>query len=201
MESDWPEIRKHFQQGNQVAFAHVYNRFIDVLFRYGSKICANEHLVLDAIQEVFIDLYLRREKIASDPAHVKYYLLLALKRNIFKKIHYNRKHSTNKISDKIYFDSKYTADTVLLEKEDLMDNQRKISHLLKDLSSKEKEALYLKFNESLDYPEIAQIMNITVESVRKQVYRAIKKIRKIIDIQGIVFFFTFFSKKQSNICP
>ncbi len=201
MDSEWTKIWRSFQQGNQVAFAHIYNRYIDILYRYGAKVCSDKSLVLDAIQEVFIDLYVRREKISADPDHLKYYLMLALKRNLLKKIQFNRKHSTNKISDKIYFDSKYTADTVFLENEDLMHNQRKITELMKGLSSKEKEAIYLKFNESLDYPEIAQIMNITVESVRKQVYRAIKKLRKIVDIQGIIFFFTYFRKINKKPCP
>jgi RNA polymerase sigma factor (sigma-70 family) len=53
--------------------------------------------------------------------------------------------------------------------------------MLNQLSVKQKEALYLRFNESMEYPEIAKVMNISVESVRKQVYRAIKTIREIFE--------------------
>jgi len=56
--------------------------------------------------------------------------------------------------------------------------------------------LYLRFNESLEYPEIAAILEITVESVRKQVHRALKTVREIIGKEPHVFMFALFSKSR-----
>jgi RNA polymerase sigma factor (sigma-70 family) len=60
--------------------------------------------------------------------------------------------------------------------------------VLKNLPAKQKEALYLRYNESMEYPEIAQVLNISVESVRKQVYRALNSIRKKFGKGGLVLF-------------
>jgi RNA polymerase sigma factor (sigma-70 family) len=63
------------------------------------------------------------------------------------------------------------------------------------LPAKQKEAVYLRFNESLEYNEIAAILEITVESVRKQVHRALKTVREIIGKEADMFLFALFEKK------
>ena len=51
-----------------------------------TKLSMNKELVKDAIQEVFLDLYLKREKNKTNPENLKYYLILSLKRNLIKKL-------------------------------------------------------------------------------------------------------------------
>jgi RNA polymerase sigma factor (sigma-70 family) len=63
--------------------------------------------------------------------------------------------------------------------------------MLNKLPAKQKETLYLRFNESLDYPEIAQMLNISIESVRKQVYRALKSIRESFSNEPFIFLLVF----------
>ncbi|MGC9355842.1 MAG: sigma factor-like helix-turn-helix DNA-binding protein [Mariniphaga sp.] len=48
--------------------------------------------------------------------------------------------------------------------------------------------MYLRFNESLDYEQVARLLDISVESARKQVYRALKTMREEISVSTFVFF-------------
>ena len=67
---------------------------------------------------------------------------------------------------------------------------------LLQLPAKQKEAIYLRFNQSLEYEEVAEILHISVESVRKQVYRAVKTLREILGNESSVILISFFSKKS-----
>ena len=84
-------IWESFLKGDKEAFAHLYNLHVEMLYRYGTKLCCDEGLVKDAIQEVFLDLYLKRGKNKTVPDNLHFYLLLALKRNLIKKLKINRK--------------------------------------------------------------------------------------------------------------
>ncbi|BBE20184.1 RNA polymerase ECF-type sigma factor [Aquipluma nitroreducens] len=78
----WRVTWLQFMDGDKEAFAFFYNQYIDRLYQYGIKLCNDEDTIKDAIQEVFLDLYLKRASNPTTPNNLKYYLLLALKRNL-----------------------------------------------------------------------------------------------------------------------
>lgn len=172
-------IWKSFLAGDKEAFAGIYNMNLDILYRYGTKLCADEDMVKDAIQEVFLDLYLKRGKNKSNPEYLKYYLILALKRILMKKVKQNRKIVDDNRVDTLCFEPDYSIEQSIIDHEEAAEITRRVGAALTKLPSKQKEALYLRFNESMDYAEIAQILEISVESVRKQVYRALKTVREM----------------------
>lgn len=175
---DIKQAWKSFKSGDKEAFAFLYNQHVDILFRYGTKLTANEELVKDSIQEIFLDLYLKREKNKTNPENLKYYLILALKRSLIKKLKRNRKLVNEEIEDTINFEPEYSIERTIIEREENAELSGKVKNALKQLPAKQKEALYLRFNESMEYKDIATLLNISTESVRKQVYRAIKSIRE-----------------------
>lgn len=186
-------IWKRFKAGDQEAFAILYNRYIDNLFSYGSKLCKDTNAVKDSLQELFIELYLNREKITIHPENLKFYLLLALKRNLIKKLQTDRKFSNE--FHQIAFEPEYSIEFKIIEAEKNDEISRKVSNALSQLPAKQKEAIYLRFNEGLEYNDIAGLLEITVESVRKQVHRALKTVREIIKDEPLVILFLLNQKK------
>ncbi len=170
---------KSFQLGDMEAFATIYNQHLNTLYRYGTKLCTDEEIVKDAIQEVFLDLYLKREKNKTNPENLKYYLILSLKRNLIKKLKKDRKSGESNSGYELTFEPGYNIEQTMIENEEESEKRRRIEFMISELPLKQKEALYLRFNESMEYPEIAKVMKISVESVRKQVYRAIKTVREV----------------------
>lgn len=186
-ENDSSIVWKSFLAGNKEAFAHLYNLHVEALYRYGTKLCTDDSLVKDAIQEVFLDLYLKRAKNKTNPENLRYYLILALKRNLIKKLKSNRRLVEEEVCE-LNFEPEYSIEKAIIEHEEEAELNLKVKEVLKNLPAKQKEALYLRYNESMEYPEIAQLLNISVESVRKQVYRALSAIRKQFGKQGLVLF-------------
>lgn len=169
-----------FKAGNKESFAFFYNEHIDALFSYSQKLCKDEEITKDAIQEVFIDLFLKREKINTTPEKLRYYLLLSTRRNLVKKLqNYRRFDRGNPTEDKISdMDLGIEYKIIIREKDDEI--RKNIADALSRLPGKQKEAIFLRFNEAMDYSEIAEILGITIESVRKQVYRALKAVRDLL---------------------
>ncbi len=170
-------IWESFLTGDQEAFAYLYNINVEMLYRYGTKLSKDESLVKDAIQEVFLDLYLKRKTNKTKPENLPFYLLLAMKRNLIKKLKLNRKLADESECE-LQFEPEYSIEKVIIDDEEEAELNHRIIDVLTKLPSRQREALYLRFNRSMEYCEIAQVLNISIESVRKQVYRALTSIRK-----------------------
>lgn len=191
---DIKQAWKSFISGDKEAFAFLYNQHVDILFRYGTKLTPNEELVKDSIQEIFLDLYLKRAKNKTNPENLKYYLILALKRSLIKKLKRNRKLVNEVTEGTITFEPEYSIERTIIEREEDAELSAKVKNVLKQLPAKQKEALYLRFNESMEYNDIATLLNISTESVRKQVYRALKSIRESYGKDAFLFWL-FLSRK------
>ena len=184
----------HFRSGDKEAFAWFYNDHVDALYHYGTKISSDEDLVKDAIQEVFLDLFLKRQNNNTNPENLRFYLLLALKRNIIRKLKKSRKLVLLNTSEECTYEADYCIEDVLIVNEEEKEANQKINDIINQLPSKQKETLYLRFNESLEYKEIAKLMDVSIESARKQVYRALKSIRESYGKNTFLFFSILLSR-------
>ena len=191
----WLVIWTRFKAGDQEAFAVLYNHHVNALYNYGIKLCKDKDIVKDALQDLFLELFLNRDKLRISPEHLKFYLLLALKRNLIKKLKSGRK-VRHEFNESVDFEPQYSIEFQIMEQEKDEEINRKVSDAIRQLPPKQKEAIYLRYNESLEYEEIATILEITVESVRKQVHRALKTVREIISNQTVTVLFTFLLKKS-----
>ncbi|WP_025663173.1 RNA polymerase sigma factor [Aquimarina megaterium] len=191
LEKKWTQ----FKEGDKDAFQFIYELCVEDMYAYGMKLNPNQDRVKDCIQEVFIDFYEKRSKLAT-PENVKFYVLKALKNKLLKKVKKEKKNVY--LSD--FYQNTFTPEYSVEDKNvnlEISENKRNlILSALQTLSPKQKEILYLRFTLDLSYPEISEMVKIDSNSVRKQVYRAIKKLResKIFeDYQNIILWCTFYS--------
>lgn len=184
-----------FLSGNDKAFAGLYHAFVHDLLSYGKKLCGDTNLVNDALQEIFLDLYLKRNK--TQISSPKAYLFTALKNTILKKQIQNRKFSSKEIdfSTMSEFNIEYSFQDQIINAEISKEKSALLQQAIVTLSPGQKEIIYLKFEQELEYSEIAQLMNITIESARKQLYRALVSLREVIDNELFLTLFYFFRKK------
>ena len=106
---DWQMIWTHFKSIDQEAFVPLYNLQVDYLYNYGTMICKDVKFLKDAILELFIEPFLKREKLKTSPENLKFYLILALKRCLIKKIQTERKLSRG-INETLDFKPEYSID-------------------------------------------------------------------------------------------
>ena len=102
--------------------------------------------------------------------------------------------SSQRLLESVDFEPEYNIEFQIIKQEKEAEINRKIVKTLKQLPSKQREAIYLRFNESLEYSEIAMLLDINIESVRKQVYRGIMTIREILRNEPFVNLFFLLKK-------
>lgn len=190
-----------FRQGNVNAFEIIYERNINILANYGNRMCQDEELVKDAVQDVFVDLWRNKSNLGPTDS-IKFYLLKAFRRNLVKKIVRCKKYDSH---DSIYqtyqgaFDLAHDDSIIAAEIE-----KTKLSELnkqLNNLAPRQKEALFLRFFTGLNYTEISKTMGINQQSAYNMVFRALKLLRDRISmtisslllflISTLNYFFTF----------
>lgn len=173
---------KRFLEGDTNAFPLIYKQNLPRLLSYGYKLCREKELVHDAVQEVFTDLFQKRGKPHTPVHDVKGYLFVSLKHSVMKKVAFSRRFETspeeNPESD--CFNCIYATDPTV-EAEGIPEEKRfRLQKAVEELTCREKEVIFLRFEEGLEYSQIAAIMGISIESCRKMVYRAVLALRKIL---------------------
>jgi len=171
------------KDGDIVALGDLYELFIDDLFTYGIQFSRDKHYVMDCIHDLFLDLYKYKKNLASTN-NVKYYLLRSLKNKILK----IQKGKYIPLSDSAFLkksdNQNYSIsfEEEIIKEEFLDEKKLKLSVAIGFLSKNQKQGLFLRFTENRDYGEIAQIMNVSVQSSRTTIYRAIRTLRKHLTI-------------------
>lgn len=175
-----------FRSGNDQAFEKIYTIFVDILYRYGQKFTKDDQLVKDCIQELFIEIYHRRNHLGQTN-NIKLYLLKSLKRSILKSLRTNIEFSS--IDDAgIPFLIAYSDNDNNLEEEQNTLKTTAIEKALAELTPRQKEAIYLRYYIGLPYEEIGEILDLNYQSVRNLVFRAVEKLRIVLSNSNLILF-------------
>lgn len=167
-----------FIEGDDKAYAELYNLYIDDLFAFGMHFTPDRESVKDCIQEVFIYLYKNRSK-QRKISNIKCYLFSALKNELFdlfkKSIEYYQIETIEPV-----FSTEYSVEELFVEAETDRSNKAKVKELLQILSPKQNEIIYYRYVEEMSYDEIGALMHMNNQSVRNLVHRSILKVRELL---------------------
>lgn len=182
------------QNGDEEAFSFFYRFFINDMYAYGRSLGIEDDCVMDAIQDVFLKIFFNKPRFKS-VAHFKFFLLKSLKNKLYDFFKYKPFSNTTDIQDDVFnFSIKTTILDEIIEDENRAIVQQKVEKLLNSLSSLQKEAVYLRYIQELEYVQISEIMAKNEASVRKLVSQAINKIRKEnTTLPSIIFITLLFS--------
>ncbi len=165
-----------FRKGNKEAFNQIYYNHIRALYNYGAKFTGNTTLVEDCIQELFTDLWIKRNKLATTN-HIKPYLYKSLKRRLLRQLGKEKKN--HELTDYPDFSISYSPEDEMIRKHNAEVNSNKLNSMLQTLTAKQKEAIFLKYYELLSHQEIAEILQVEVKSVYKLLARALDRLKNL----------------------
>lgn len=189
---------KDFTEGGEDSFYKLYDNYADILFRFGMHFSNDQDFIKDCIHDLFLDLYKYREKLSMTDS-IRFYLLRSLRRKIHqekvKTIHliYTSNIIPSEDNDELTFEDS------IISTETEMENLEILRKAMKKLSPGQREGLSLKFEHNLTYSEIAKILNMSVESARTAIYRALKLLRQSmkqdnISVELLFFYFLPFDR-------
>jgi len=162
-------------EGDTDAFHRIHRELFQGLFNYSLKVLQDSELAGDAVQELFIKIWMKRSSIGRI-RKVKPYFFTALRRQILNKLRNLRLHDMN-IGSMPQPDIDFSPEEIVIRKEEYGSLQGRIVELLNELPQRQKEVIYLHYFEDMDYTQIAEVMGIRYQSVLNLTQKALQKLR------------------------
>lgn len=179
--SSSPELNllRRLQHNDEQALALLMERYYAELYNYAASFNRDSTLVKDCIQEVFISLWQRRES-AGAILSPKYYLLRAVKNRILKSAHRNARVTDTLVLEKEYdFFCEFSIEKMIIEKQLSEEKAIRLKKVISQLSRRQQEIIYLKYYQHLDHGQIAELMNISTQSVYNLLHETIQKLKTV----------------------
>jgi RNA polymerase sigma factor (sigma-70 family) len=181
--TDW---LRRLQLNDEQALTAIMHHFYADLYNYGARFTADGGLVRDCIQEVFISLWQRRENVTAILSP-KYYLLRAVKNKVLKSLHKNKTRADGMYmhGDEYDFFLEFSVEKFIIEKQVSDEKAAALRRTLERLSKRQQEVIYLKFYQHLDHAQIAELMNISRQSVYNLIHESILKLRSLWKVEFV----------------
>ena len=159
------------KKGNALAFDELFNRYWALLFKSADKLLLDEDAAKDVVQEIFVDLWKRRETLQV--SNLKAYLLQAVKYQIVEQLRkgkFTERHEERLIS--LHF-SNATEEMVMAN-----ELYESLERSLQGLPDRCYEIFLMSRFENLSNREIANRLNISIRTVETQISNALRYLRR-----------------------
>ena len=164
---------KALKEGNQLAFSIVYKTYAAQTFSLAFKYLLNKELAEDAVQNLFLKLWLKKEEI-DETKPINRYLFTMLKNDLL---------NTLRDSKKIIYLLEDCLPMVL-ELEDNSQNENLkqeqmniIQQALEQLSPQRRKVFEMKVSGKYSNQEIADKLNLSINTIKFQYSQSLKQIR------------------------
>lgn len=173
---------RNFKGGHFASLGILFEIYYSELFYYGIKIVALPDLVKDTIQDLFTDVWERRNKMTAIE-NFKAYLIISLRRELFRRVIRIRKESSADLFPSSQFS--FSPEDFLISDEENREHSELLSKSMDGLTERQREVILLRFFHGLEFPEISLVLEMNVQSVRNLLFRSLDKIRKDMSDQGV----------------
>ncbi len=159
--------------GDEKGFSEIYDRYWALLYHHAYKLLRDEALAQDIVQEVFVTLWDKKDDLDLRSS-VNAYLYAAVRNKVLNVIQ-KEKHQKRYLASIVHFvkSSEAITDHVLREKM----LQEKIEKEVAHLPAKMRHVFEMSRIHHLSYKEIAQELQLSDKTVKKQVSNAIRILR------------------------
>ncbi|MEC5147032.1 sigma-70 family RNA polymerase sigma factor [Chitinophaga sp. 212800010-3] len=164
------------KEGNSAAFTAFYNKFHRCLLTLAMEMLKDEELAKDLLQEFFLDFWQRKLFMKIDAHYqnrdsgtvIRSYLFVAVRNRCLNKIAREKKF-VNTIPDEPFLP------------EDLLESKEiyvQVDNALQEkVPPKSSAAFRFRHYDQMSHKEIAQEMNISIQTVKNQIGTAVKILR------------------------
>ncbi|MFB6457161.1 RNA polymerase sigma factor [Chitinophaga sp. Hz27] len=179
--TDDNELWKAIVGGDDNSFQQVYHTHFTMLYEYGMRFSAEEELIKECIQQLFVKIWTNRSNL-GEVNRIKPYLLFSLRTIIYNKFRDEKRRRISELAESYDFELEFSPEAAYIQREV---NDHKLTALkvaMEQLTPRQKEIIYLRYFQELDYKEIASIMDVSVKGAYKLAARSLEALREILDI-------------------
>ena len=170
------------REGDQKAIEDLYRYNYQVLYSYAFKMCRDKELSKDCIQELFVGLWEKRE-LLSKVSKVRPYLLQSIWHLLIKKLKKNNKNLTLDENAHYNIDVVFSTESILIDNQTKTEKASKLKDALADLSTRQKQIIFMQYYEGLTIDEIEQITELKYQSIKNLTHRAMVTLREFFNVK------------------
>ena len=159
--------------GDEKAFTQIYERYFGVLYLHAYKILQNEDEVKDILQDLFSTIWIRREQLNIN-CGLSAYLYKSVRNKIFDTLSHKKVVSRFADSLTAFAEEGYMNTDHLVRERELA---ALIEKGIVSLPEKMRHVFELSRKGNYSHREIAQQLNLSVQTVRTQVKNALRLLR------------------------
>lgn len=184
-------LLEHISQGDEQAFACLFDMYKDKIYSVTFKLTESTSQAEDTVQDVFLKLWLKRETL-TNIIDFENYLFVMIRNEVYAAFRSTVRQK--KLSDELthirpVFDN--CTFNVVMEKEYTQVLEEGVNRL----SDQQRKVYLLSKQTDMKRDEIAKVLNISPETVKTHLTRAIRHIRAYsmsrLDLQ-LAWFLIFF---------
>jgi len=179
--NDDTSIWQSFKAGDKDSFKLIYFRYYSNLYEYGMRITGDKELVKDTIHDLFVKLWKNKLNLGNVTA-IRAYLLVALRSALYNSLQKSSRKPVSELNENSSFEMVFSVESDYIKKETTSVQNKRLMDALGLLTARQKEVIYLRYLQELDYAEIAVIMDITPKAVYKLTARGLETLRQILNI-------------------
>jgi RNA polymerase sigma-70 factor (ECF subfamily) len=184
------ELMREIKADNMFAFDTLYNKYSKRVYRFGYSILKSPEESENLVQDVFLNFWENRYKVENDSS-IRSYLFTITYHSAISII--RKKARETDFIEYLKSLGKVSEDTVNMEIE-YIELTNRLGEIIKALPPRQKEVYLLQKVEGLKYNEIADRLNISVNTIENHMSRALKTIREKLgnySLVTILFWFLF----------
>lgn len=160
-------------QEDKDAYAEVYRFLYKKFYNYGKKFSTVEPMIEDAVQEALLIIWEKRKSLMTID-HKTAYFYSTFRNILFTKI---KQQQFVLPDDKILEEPDFSADQIIIERETDAELKAQLQKALANLTTRQREAIFLRFYEGLSYENVAVILGITTKATYKIMARALSGLK------------------------
>lgn len=157
---------------DQKAFLGIFNPVRDKLYRVALRLLVSKESAEDALQEVFLKLWERKEKLQKYDS-VEAYAVTMIKNHCLDQLKLKQNNNL-RIAHNNYKENGSSLEKQIEAKNDF----ELLNEKMNNLPEQQKIIVQLRDIEELDYHEIAEIMDMNETAIRVALSRGRKKLRE-----------------------
>ncbi len=172
------ELMTRLKNGDMLAFDRVYELYSHKLFSFVFKILKNEADADDIVQEVFVKIWESRHKLEDHKLLNSYIFTIAYNNSI--DLIRKRINNTKYLENLKKFASINVSATIISQIE-FNELNHQAEKLIANLPERQKQVYLLHREDGLTYPEIAEKLGISKNTVENHMVKALRYLRENMD--------------------
>ncbi len=184
------DLWQQTKTGDRTAFCFLADKLYRTLFNYGTCFTQDREYLKDAIQELLLHIWEKRQSINIQ--FVTIYFIRALRNQLLQEYR-RRKNPFLNIDDYDEITDHQTIETAIEDIETSSAHERVVKSAIHQLPKRQQEVIFLKFYKEMNNEQIADLMQVNKQSVANLLFKAITSLKSQIHWIGQWLFLIYFA--------